>query len=63
MKTEKEIREKIDELFRENERLKDRDWVRDNLSAFSQRDEWLEANCNIIDTLRWVIGDESDGEI
>ena len=51
MKTEMEIRRKIDELFNKEREFRDTDYEAD------------EAICNQIDALLWVIGDRSGKEI
>ena len=59
MKTEKEIRKKIDELLNINEALEDDKGINCYADSYDEHDEMIEANCNKIDALLWVIGDRS----
>lgn len=63
MKTEKEIRKKIDELMDYNEALENDKCVNCYANSYAEHDEMIEANYNIIDALLWVIGDKSGKSI
>ncbi len=63
MKTEKEIREKIDSLMIWAERFDDIDYLIDQGITVAEGEMEHEALCNQIDALLWVIGDESGNPI